>query len=95
MLTRFSYGAAEIAYALLRLHQVTGETPFLEAVQEAIAYERSIFISEEGNWPDFRQSASKERPTCMCFWCHGALVIGLARGSYTRHSRYPRNSTGY
>jgi type 2 lantibiotic biosynthesis protein LanM len=79
LLTGFSHGAAGIAYALLRLYQVTGETPFLEAAQEAIAYERSVFIPEEGNWPDFRQSAPKERPTCMCSWCHGAPGIGLAR----------------
>jgi type 2 lantibiotic biosynthesis protein LanM len=79
LLTGFSHGAAGIAYALLRLYQVTGETSFLEAAQEAIAYERSVFIPEEGNWPDFRQSASKKHPTCMCSWCHGAPGIGLAR----------------
>jgi len=79
LLTGFSHGAAGIAYALLRLYQASGETTFLEAAQEAIAYERSVFIPEEGNWPDFRQSAPKERPTCMCSWCHGAPGIGLAR----------------
>lgn len=79
LLTGFSHGAAGIAYALLRLYQVTGETPFLEAAQEAIAYERSVFIPEEGNWPDFRESGSKKHPTCICSWCHGAPGIGLAR----------------
>ena len=78
-LTGFSHGAAGIAYALLRLYQVTDEAVFLEAAQEAIAYERSVFIPEEGNWPDFRESSIKERPICMCSWCHGAPGIGLAR----------------
>jgi len=77
--TGFSHGAAGIAYALLCLYQVTSETAFLEAAQEAIAYERSVFIPEVGNWPDFRESFTKECPTCMCSWCHGAPGIGLAR----------------
>jgi type 2 lantibiotic biosynthesis protein LanM len=79
LMTGFSHGAAGIAYALLRLYQVTHEAVFLEAAQEAIAYERSVFIPEEGNWPDFRGSSTKERPICMCSWCHGAPGIGLAR----------------
>jgi type 2 lantibiotic biosynthesis protein LanM len=79
LMTGFSHGAAGIAYALLRLYQVTDEAVFLEAAQEAIAYERSVFISEEGNWPDLRGSSTKERPICMCSWCHGAPGIGLAR----------------
>jgi len=79
LLTGFSHGAAGIAYALLRLYQASGEPTFLEAAQEAIAYERSVFIAEENNWPDFRESFTKERPTCMCSWCHGAPGIGLAR----------------
>ncbi|MFB2880641.1 type 2 lanthipeptide synthetase LanM family protein [Floridanema aerugineum] len=79
LLTGFSHGAAGIAYALLRLYQTTGETEFLEAAEEAITYERSVFIPEVSNWPDFRQSSTKDSPTCMCSWCHGAPGIGLAR----------------
>jgi type 2 lantibiotic biosynthesis protein LanM len=79
LLTGFSHGAAGIAYALLRLYQVTGEAAFLVAAEEAIAYERSVFIHEQGNWPDFRESFQTEKPVCMCSWCHGAPGIGLAR----------------
>ncbi|RCJ40612.1 hypothetical protein A6770_37720 [Nostoc minutum NIES-26] len=79
MLTGFSHGAAGIAYALLCLHKATGETSFLEAAEEAICYERSVFIPELGNWPDFRQSFTKAPLTCMCSWCNGAPGIGLAR----------------
>lgn len=79
LLTGFSHGAAGIACALLRLYKASGETAFLEAAEEAIAYERSVFIPEQENWPDFRQSFSKEKPVCMCSWCHGAPGIGLAR----------------
>jgi type 2 lantibiotic biosynthesis protein LanM len=79
LLTGFSHGAAGIAYALLRLYQATGETRFKEAAEEAIAYERSVFIPELNNWPDFRQPQTKDNPKCMCSWCHGAPGIGLAR----------------
>jgi len=54
---------------------------FLEAAQEAIAFEKSVFIPELGNWPSFRPSVSKDNLTCMCAWCHGATGIGLARVS--------------
>ena len=79
LLTGFAHGAAGIAYALLRLYKATGEIAFLEAAEEAIAYERSVFIPKQKNWPDFRQSFPKEKPVCMCSWCHGATGIGLAR----------------
>ncbi|MEB3342866.1 type 2 lanthipeptide synthetase LanM family protein [Okeania sp.] len=79
LLTGFSHGAAGIAYALLRLYKATGETRFKEAAEEAIAYERSVFIPELNNWPDFRQPQTKDNPKCMCSWCHGAPGIGLAR----------------
>jgi type 2 lantibiotic biosynthesis protein LanM len=79
LLTGFSHGAAGIAYALLRLYKASGETAFLEAAEEAIAYERSVFIPEQGNWPDFRQSFPEDKAVCMCSWCHGATGIGLAR----------------
>ncbi|HAZ44442.1 MAG TPA: type 2 lantipeptide synthetase LanM [Cyanobacteria bacterium UBA11369] len=79
LLTGFSHGAAGIAYALLRLYQATGEAAFLDAAQEAIAYEGSVFIYKQANWPDFREASTKESTTCMCSWCHGAPGIGLAR----------------
>jgi type 2 lantibiotic biosynthesis protein LanM len=79
-LTGFSHGAAGIAYALLRLHEVTQDAVFREAAEEAIAYERSLFSPSEGNWPDLRPFALIEgKPSYMTSWCHGAPGIGLAR----------------
>jgi lantibiotic modifying enzyme len=79
LLTGLSHGAAGIAYALLRLYEATGETIFLEAAEEAIAYENSVFIPELGNWPNFTSVQTPEDVTYMCSWCHGAPGIGLAR----------------
>lgn len=73
--TGFSHGAAGIAYALLRLYKITQETVFLEAAEEAIAYERSVFSPTAGNWQDVRQ----DKPSFMTSWCHGAPGIGLGR----------------
>lgn len=74
LVTGFSHGAAGIAYALLRLYKTTLEPVFLEAAEEAIAYERSVFCPNIGNWPD-----AEDNPFFMTSWCHGAPGIGLAR----------------
>ncbi len=77
-LTGFSHGAAGIAYALLRLYEKASDSQFLEAAREAIAYERSVFSPNDGNWPDFRFPESVG-PKFTTSWCHGAPGIALAR----------------
>lgn len=74
-LTGFSHGAAGIAYALIRLYEVTKNTDFLAAATDAIAYEQSVFCAIAQNWPDFRS----EKLFFSASWCHGAPGIGLAR----------------
>ena len=74
-LTGFSHGASGIAWALLELHNATGEPRFCHAALEAFRYERHFFNPTEQNWPDFR-----DRPTSFpVYWCHGAAGIALAR----------------
>jgi len=77
-LTGFSHGAAGIAYALARLYEQAPEPEFREAVLEAHAYERAVFDSEVGNWPDYREP-TEGAAVFACSWCHGAPGIGLAR----------------
>ena len=80
LLTGFSHGAAGIAYALLQLYAATQAPVFLEAAEEAIAYERSVFSTEARNWPDLRAlTSSDSEPLFGTSWCHGAPGIGLAR----------------
>jgi type 2 lantibiotic biosynthesis protein LanM len=76
LFTGFSHGAAGIAYALLRLYEATHNREFLEAAQEGIIYEDSVFSPEANNWPDFRMI---EQPAFTATWCYGAPGIGLAR----------------
>jgi len=78
-LTGFSHGAAGISLALLRLHAASGRTCFREAALEGIAFERSVFASDQGNWPDLRSHGGTTTPWYMVNWCHGAAGIGLAR----------------
>lgn len=84
-LAGFSHGAAGIAWALLELANLTGEERFKTTALAAIDYERSLFHSEVGNWPDLRNFAetvlsdSNNSLFCMTAWCHGAPGIGLAR----------------
>ncbi|WP_414543910.1 type 2 lanthipeptide synthetase LanM family protein [Nostoc sp. CCY0012] len=75
LITGFSHGVAGIAYALLRLYKITQDPNFLEAAEEAIAYERSVFSPKAGNWQDVRQ----KNPSFVTSWCHGAPGIGLGR----------------
>jgi type 2 lantibiotic biosynthesis protein LanM len=76
-LTGFSHGAAGMAAALARLAQASGDERFAEAAQRAVAYERSVYSAEQGNWPDFR--SSNEPTQFMISWCHGAPGILLSR----------------
>ena len=76
-LTGFSHGASGMAAALARLAQATGQERFAEAARRAIAYERSVFVEEKDNWPDFRNS--QEPNAFMWSWCHGAPGILLSR----------------
>lgn len=79
-LTGFSHGAAGIAYALLRLYEVTENKAYLKAASEGIAYEKSVFSLTDGNWYDLRSFVVQNgQPSCQCSWCHGASGIGLAR----------------
>jgi type 2 lantibiotic biosynthesis protein LanM len=86
-LTGFSHGAAGIAWALLKLAAWSGETRFREAAESAIAYERSTFVAEEGNWPDYRVWPGRDpaHPRFEVAWCHGAPGIGLARIDSLHH----------
>src|SRR4029077_7351245 len=45
------------------------------------AYERSTFVAEEANWPDYRTRVKGDQSDSqfMVAWCHGAPGIGLAR----------------
>jgi lantibiotic modifying enzyme len=82
-LTGYSHGTAGVAVALLELHQATREQKFLDLARAAFAYERSWFLPQHQNWPDFRSRISAEgQPEefgCGLAWCHGAPGIGLSR----------------
>jgi type 2 lantibiotic biosynthesis protein LanM len=79
-LTGFSHGAAGIAWALLKLATWSGDARFRRAAELAIDYERSTFVAEDRNWPDYRVWPGRESARrCELAWCHGAPGIGLAR----------------
>jgi type 2 lantibiotic biosynthesis protein LanM len=78
-LTGFSHGAAGISLSLLRLYDATHNIAFLEAAQEAIEYEQSVFNSSVQNWPDFRMFDKNNQVNFLHTWCHGSAGIGLAR----------------
>lgn len=79
-----------MAAALARLAQVSGDQRFAEAVQRAVAFERTMYVPEQGNWPDFR--ITSEPSQFMTSWCHGAPSILLSR-LVLRHTGLADNDT--
>jgi type 2 lantibiotic biosynthesis protein LanM len=88
-LTGFSHGASGIAWALMQLAALTGDDRFRAAALQGLAYERSQFAGEAGNWLDLRPAASSEAvpraQRCGTTWCHGAPGIALARLKMLEH----------
>jgi lantibiotic modifying enzyme len=87
-----SHGTAGIAVSLLDLAAASGEDRFKDAASAALAYDRSLFIPEVGNWADLRVFPERQAADAgtagrspMVAWCHGAAGIGLARLAMLRH----------
>lgn len=76
-LVGFSYGAAGISYALLRLNEVAGEPVIWDAAQEGLAFVQSLYCPEYGSWRDIRvlfQSRYRPRQgTWKDWWLSGKL----------------------
>jgi type 2 lantibiotic biosynthesis protein LanM len=99
-LTGFSHGAAGIALSLLELARATGEDRFHAQALAAIEYERGLFASAEGNWPNLSLAGGGDPETLrkapinfLVSWCHGAPGIGLARLRGLRHLDDPATRT--
>ncbi len=75
-LAGFAHGAAGFAYALVRLHQVAPDPRLIEAASALWDFERSVYSSELGDWPDLRLQTSTRRAGGFC---HGAPGIALGR----------------
>lgn len=79
-LTGYSHGAAGIAYALLRLYDVTQDRVYLNAARQAITYENSFFFPSVGNWRELTPINNPSAPAVFwSTWCHGAPGIALGR----------------
>ena len=79
-LTGFGHGAAGIGWSLLELYSFCGDKRFLEAASQAFRYERSLFLPDRDNWPDFRFDDGVVEPAAAGIaWCLGSPGIGLGR----------------
>lgn len=79
-----SHGAAGAAWALLSLHEATGETQYATEGERALEHERAAFDPDRGNWPDLRHDHTGEAPQFCSYWCNGAAGIGLGRAALHR-----------
>ena len=79
-LTGLSHGAAGLGLALLEAHAVRPDEELLQAARGAFAWENTLFVDEQQNWPDRRPWVEAAAPgSCSTTWCHGAPGIALAR----------------
>ena len=80
-LTGLAHGASGMGLALIAAGTALTDSVLIDAGAKAFAYERSVFVPQVGNWPDFRArpDAPDSPPSFMVSWCHGAPGIGLAR----------------
>ena len=83
-LAGFSHGAAGICWALLELAEATGDVRYAELAHRGLAYERSLFVPERGNWKDLRAPGTSDTHF-MAMWCNGATGIALGRLLSLRH----------
>jgi lantibiotic modifying enzyme len=83
-LAGFSHGAAGICWALLELAEATGDARYAELAHRGLAYERSLFLPERGNWKDLRAPGTSDTHF-MTMWCNGATGIALGRLLSLRH----------
>jgi lantibiotic modifying enzyme len=77
--TGVSHGAAGHAWALGRLYRATRDRALLDALEEAIAFERTLFSEPARNWPNRAPRSADEPPEFQASWCYGAPGIGLSR----------------
>ena len=80
-LVGLSHGTAGMAWALAELYTVTRDKAFLNYSKQAIVYERTMFMPNEGNWSDLRYREERKRLGIVTpvQWCHGAAGIALGR----------------
>jgi len=84
----FAHGAAGIAWALFELERALGERCFGSLAEDAIGYERSLYVAETQTWVDNRPGRLPNGFSTAA-WCHGAAGIALGRLLCGRHRDDP------
>jgi type 2 lantibiotic biosynthesis protein LanM len=78
-LAGLSHGASGFALAFGSLASVTASNRHLKWMEHCIEFERDLFASSLGMWPDLRPFVGGSGDEVPCQWCHGATGIGFAR----------------
>lgn len=79
-LSGLSHGASGFAVAFAKMFEVTREERYRTACLEALRFERTLFVRQDGNWLDQRDYVLRTGgPRSTASWAHGAPGIGIAR----------------
>jgi type 2 lantibiotic biosynthesis protein LanM len=75
-----AHGAAGFSWALMELAKISGQGQFLKAAEQSLAFERTLFDPETGNWRDIRPEEFRHSSGSNAVkWCHGAAGIAMGR----------------
>lgn len=81
-----------MAWALMELAALTGNSRYRDTAVEAIQYEHGQFFPEAGNWAEnahgSEQSVKETGPSMA--WCYGAPGIGMARVAAMKYVEHPK-----
>lgn len=72
----FAHGVAGIIWSLAELYTLTKDERLIQAIQQGLIYERSLYREERKNWVLQNPDDLEALP---CAWCHGAAGIVLSR----------------
>lgn len=81
-LSGLGHGSSGFSLAFTKLYEATKDRKYLIFINKILNYEKSLFVSEMGNWKDLRDVITdqfKDKIHCSTSWAHGAPGIGLSR----------------
>lgn len=90
-LAGMAHGTSGYLMAYAYLLENLNETKYRNRIEELLAYENSLYNSQNSNWKDLRKAEEESQYTTA--WCHGAPGIAIARMKLNGMEAFAENQT--
>ncbi len=90
-LAGMAHGTSGYLMAYAYLLENVNEIKYRNRIEELLAYENSLYNSENSNWKDLRKAEEESQYTTA--WCHGAPGIAIARMKLSGMEAFAENQT--